>query len=458
MPDGTEFDVIIIGAGQASVPLAQALTKAGKQVTIAERSEHLGGSCVNFGCTPTKAVIASAKLAYQARKASEFGIKLGAVEVDYQAVIERAKAIRNESRESNAKSISEMNGVTRLHGHARLDGREGDAFRVRVSDIPVLANQVVLSTGTRSALPPIEGLEAVGVITAENWLELTELPKHLLIVGGSYIGLEMAQVYRRLGSEVTVIEAGETVAEREDPDVAEAMQALLEAEGILFRIGVRAKRVTQGDGTLVLILDDGSEVRGSHLMIASGRQPNTDELGLETVGVKTDDAGFIEVDKRLASSVQGIWVAGDIRGGPMFTHSAYDDFETLASQLLGEGSRTKKRLVPYAMFIDPQLGRVGLSEEQAKEAGKNFRVATYDMKKNGRAREMGAREGFIKLIVDADSSEILGAAVLAAEGAEPVHVYIALMNAGAPYTVLGEAIHIHPTLSEAVKSVVKSLS
>ena len=449
--------MIIIGAGQASVPLAQALTEAGRRVALAERSEHLGGSCVNFGCTPTKAVIASAKLAHEARRAGEFGLKLGAVEVDYAAVIERAKAIRDESRESNAESVAKMDGVTRLTGHAQLDGKDGKGFKVNVGDTAFRAKQVVLSTGTRSALPPIEGLEDVEVITAENWLELPELPEHLLIVGGSYIGLEMAQIYRRLGSKVTVVESGKTVAEREDPDVSEAMQALLEAEGIVFHLGQEAKRVTRAGGALVLELSDGSEARGTHLMMASGRQPNTDEIGLETVGVKTDDAGFIEVDERLGSSVPGIWVAGDIRGGPMFTHSAYDDFEVLTSQLLGDASGTTERLVPYAMFIDPQLGRVGLSEQQAKEAGKTFRVATYDMKKNGRARELGAREGFIKVVVDTDSSKILGAAVLAAEGAELVHIYIALMNAGAPYTVLDEAIHIHPTLSEAVKSVVKSL-
>ena len=235
------------------------------------------------------------------------------------------------------------------------------------------------------------------------------------------------------------------------------MQALLEAEGVAFHLSVRAEQVRrEGDG-LVLGLDDGSEVRGTHLMLASGRQPNTDDLGLETVGVETDDAGFVRVDERLAASVPGVWVAGDIRGGPMFTHTAHDDFEVLASQLLGDGSDTTERLVPYAMFIDPQLGRVGLSEAQAKEAGKAIKVATYEMKKNGRARELGERGGFIKVVIDAASDKLLGAAVLAAEGAELVHVYVALMNANAPYTVLDEGVHIHPTLSEAVKSAVKGL-
>ena len=453
----TVFDVVIIGAGQASVPLAQALTEAGKRVALAER-RHLGGSCVNFGCTPTKAVIASAKLAHQARRAAEYGVKVGQVEVDFPEVLARAKRILLESRESLQDGLDEMNGVQLFRGHARLEGNGGDTFNVRVDATLVRGRQVVLDTGTRTLFPPIEGLGDVEVIHAENWLEQTTLPKHLVIVGGSYIGLEMSQFYRRMGSEVTVVESGERIAEREDEDVSRAMQELLEAEGINFRLGTKAKRVArQGEG-VVLALEDGSEVRASHLFLASGRKPNTDELGLDTVGVEVDDKGVVQTDERLRSSVPGIWVAGDIRGGPMFTHTAYDDFEVLASQLLGDGAKTTERIVPYAMFIDPQLGRVGLSEREAREAGKDVKVATYEMRKNGRAREMGERNGFVKVVVDADTDQILGAAVLAAEGAELVHVYIALMNAGAPYTVLDQAVHIHPTLSEAVKSVVKGLA
>lgn len=453
----TVFDVVIIGAGQASVPLAQALTEAGKRVALAER-RHLGGSCVNFGCTPTKAVIASAKLAHQARRAAEYGVKVGQVEVDFPEVLARAKRILLESRESLQDGLDEMNGVQLFRGHARLEGNGGDTFNVRVDATLVRGRQVVLDTGTRTLFPPIEGLDEVEVIHAENWLEQTALPERLVIVGGSYIGLEMSQFYRRMGSEVTVVESGERIAEREDEDVSRAMQELLEAEGINFRLGTKAKRVArQGEG-VVLSLEDGREVRASHLFLASGRKPNTDELGLDTVGVEVDDRGVVKTDERLCSSVQGIWVAGDIRGGPMFTHTAYDDFEVLASQLLGDGAKTTERIVPYAMFIDPQLGRVGLSEREAREAGKDIKVATYEMKKNGRAREQGERAGFVKVVVDAGTNQILGAAVLAAEGAELVHVYIALMNAGAPYTVLDRAVHIHPTLSEAVKSVVKGLA
>lgn len=451
------FDVVIIGAGQASIPLAQALTAAGKRVALAER-RHLGGSCVNFGCTPTKAVIASAKLAHQARRAAEYGVKVGRVEVDFPEVLARAKRILLESRESLQSGLNEMDGVQLFREHARLAGRDGSTFKVRVGQSLIGAEQVVLNTGTRTLLPPIEGLDEVEIIHAENWLEQTMLPEHLVIVGGSYIGLEMSQFYRRMGSEVTVVESGDTIAEREDEDVSNVMQELLEVEGINFRLGARAKRVARSGEGIVLELEGGGEVRASHLFLASGRQPNTDELGLETVGVEVDDKGVIQTDDRLCSSVRGIWVAGDIRGGPMFTHTAYDDFEVLASQLVGDGSKTTERLAPYAMFTDPQLGRVGLSEREAREEGKAIKVATYEMKKSGRAREMGERNGFIKVVTDADTDQILGAAVLAAEGAELVHVYIALMNAEAPYTVLERAVHIHPTLSEAIKSVVKGLS
>lgn len=453
----TVFDVVIIGAGQASVPLAAALVEAGKRVALAER-RHLGGSCVNFGCTPTKAVIASAKLAHQARRATEYGVHVGRVEVDFPGVLERAKRVLLESRESLQGSVDELEGVELFRAHARLEGRDGDLFKVRVGEALIRAEGVVLNTGTRTLVPPIEGIDDIQAICAENWLEQTTLPEHLVIIGGSYIGLEMSQFYRRMGSAVTVVESGDRIAAREDEDVSRAMQEVLEAEGVTFRLGTRAKRVSRAGEGIVLELEDGAEVRASHLFLASGRKPNTDDLGLETVGVEVDDKGIVRVDERLRSSVPGVWVAGDIRGGPMFTHTAYDDFEVLASQLLGDGSKMSDRLVPYAMFIDPQLGRVGLSEREAREAGKAVEVAHYEMKKNGRARELGERSGLIKVVVDADTKQILGAAVLATEGAELVHVYIALMNAGAPYSVLNQAVHIHPTLSEAVKSVVKGLA
>lgn len=455
------IDVIIIGAGQASVPLAQALSRAGRQVALIER-EHLGGSCVNFGCTPTKSVISSAKVAHTARRAAEYGVQVGTVEVDFEGVLRRAEGILGSSRESLRSTLEELENVRLIEGRARLDGREDAGFRVRVGDEVLVAEQVVLNTGTRTAVPPIEGLEALlesgRVLTAETWLSQRTLPAHLAVIGGSYIGLELGQFYRRMGGEVTVLETGKRIASREDEDVSGAMQALLEAEGMAFRLGAQVGRVAaQGEG-LELHLAGGGTVAASHLLLAAGRRPNTDALNLGSVGLETDDRGFLEVDERLATKVDGLWVAGDLRGGPMFTHSAHDDYEILASQLLGDGADTTDRLVPYAMFIDPQLGRVGMSEREAREAGYNVRLATYEMKKNGRARALGEEDGFVKVVVDADTHKLLGAAVLAAEGAELVHVFVALMNADAPYTVLDKALHIHPTLSEATKSVVKGLA
>jgi len=324
----------------------------------------------------------------------------------------------------------------------------------------VTARQVVLNTGTRSMIPPIDGLGSVPFIHAGNWLEKAELPAHLAIIGGGYIGLEMAQFYRRMGSRVTVIEESGQVAGREDEDVASALQELLEVEGVQFRLNTRVQGIESRGGVVSLVLEQSKRpdrIDASHLFVATGRKPNTDDLGLETIGVKVSDRGIIETDKRLAAGVDGVWAAGDIRGGPMFTHTAWDDYRVLMSQMTGDGSRTTDRVVPYAVFTDPELGRVGLTESEARQAGRAVKVARFDMKENGKAREIGETKGFIKVIVDQQTNRILGAAVLAAEGAELVHIYVDLMNAGAPYSTLRDAVHIHPTLSEAIQSAVSSM-
>jgi pyruvate/2-oxoglutarate dehydrogenase complex dihydrolipoamide dehydrogenase (E3) component len=303
-------------------------------------------------------------------------------------------------------------------------------------------------------------LEKLNFICAENWLESTELPQHLAIIGGGYIGLEMSQFYRRMGSRVTVIEEGSQVAAHEDEDVARALQRQLESESIEFQLNATVKRIKTNEGNATLVLEGGnglSEIKASHVFVATGRTPNTDDLGLDTVGVKVSDVGTVEANERLATSVKGIWVAGDIRGGPMFTHTSWDDYRILLSQITGDGSRTTERVVPYAIFTDPQLGRVGMTESEAQKTGVEIKVSRYDMKSNGRAREFGETEGFIKVVVDARTDRILGAAVLATEGAELVHMYVDLMNADAPYTVIRDAIHIHPTLAEAVQSVLTSI-
>jgi len=323
----------------------------------------------------------------------------------------------------------------------------------------IAARQVVLDTGTRSAIPPIPGLSTINYIHAGNWLDLTTLPKHLAIIGAGAIGLEMAQFYRRMGSQVSVIEFGDQIAGHEDADVAQALLALLEAEGIKFRLktavaGIAANR----DGATLQLGEGGtSKLEASHVFVATGRKPNTDDLGLETVGVTTTKQGIVEVDERLATNMKGIWAAGDIRGGPQFTHTAWDDYRVLMSQLRGDGSHTTKRVVPYAIFTDPELGRAGMTEAEARRAGHSIKIGRFDMSDSGKAYEIGEDRGLIKVVVDSSSNLILGAAVLAVDGAELVHDYIDLMNAKAPYTVIRDAVYIHPTLAEAVQSAVSEI-
>ncbi|HZY65825.1 MAG TPA: mercuric reductase [Rubrobacteraceae bacterium] len=455
MANGSIYDILIIGGGQAGIPLAYKLAGEGKQVALAER-KHLGGSCVNFGCTPTKAAIASAKVAHQARRAAEYGIRIPEVEVDFPAVIERARGMAENSRSGIESGFADSENPVLLQGHAAFEGRDDEGFRVRVGDETVIAKEVVLNTGTRTAIPPVDGLDEIDYIDSGNWLEHTELPEHVAIVGGGYIGLEMAQFYRRMGSRVTVI-AGSSgrVASREDEEVSEAIQGILEEEGVEFLHNTRAEKVEKnGDGIkLTLGGDKPSEVEASHLFIATGRTPNTDDLGLENIGLETAK-GIVEADERLKTGVEGVWVAGDIRGGPMFTHTSYDDFRVLFSQMAGDGSHTTDRVVPYAIFTDPELGRAGMTEREARDAGYDVEVMRFEMKKDGKATEIGETKGFIKVVADAGSGRILGAAVLAAEGAELVHMYIDLMNTEAPLDVMRNAVHIHPTLAEAVQSAV----
>ena len=448
------FDVVIIGGGQAGIPLAFALAKAGKTVALAER-KFLGGSCVNFGCTPTKAAIASAKLAHQARRASEYGVHVGKVNVDFSGVLERAKRIALNSRHGHDKSLEHSENPKLLRGHARLEGRGDDLFRVRVGDQLVSAKQIVLNTGTRSFIPPISGVMDVDIIHAGNWLEMPVLPTHLAVIGGGYIGLEMAQFYRRMGSDVTVLHMGAQIADHEDEDVARAIQQLLEREGIRFEMGVNVKRTEARAGSVRVSFERGGTTHrldASHVFVATGRTMNTDDLGLETVGVKLSNRGVVEVGDHLETNVPGIYAAGDIRGGPQFTHTAWDDYRILENRIVGDGTKTTRRVLPYGLFTDPELGRVGLTEREANDRRLEVKVAKFELKRNGKALEIGEPEGFIKLVVDAKTDRILGASVLASEGAELVHTYVTLMNADAPFTVIRDAVFAHPTLQEAIQS------
>jgi len=445
---------VIIGGGQAGIPLAYALAGDGRSVALAE-SKCLGGSCVNYGCSPTKAAIASARVAHQARRAPEFGLEIPDVRVDFPGVLERAKGIVETKRSGLYKGFEGSGNPVLIEGHARFEEKTDDGFRLSVGERSVVARQVVINTGAKSSVPPIGGLENVEYISSENWLDHTELPEHLAVVGGGYIGLEMAQFYLRMGSRVTVVvgNSGQVLG-NEDDDVAEAMKNILEEEGIEFVFEARAEKVEKSGGGISLTLDTGRGINCSDILVATGRKPNTDGLGLENIGLETGDGGVIEVDERLATSVEGVWAAGDVRGGPMFTHTSYDDNIVLASQITGDGSRTTDRVVPYAVFTDPDLGRAGMTEKEAREAGYDIEVMTFDVKNDGKATEIGETKGLIKVVADKSNDRILGAAVLAHEGAELVHTYIALMNADAPYTVIRDAVHIHPTISESIQSVV----
>ncbi|HEU5248436.1 MAG TPA: FAD-dependent oxidoreductase, partial [Thermoanaerobaculia bacterium] len=420
----------------------------------------LGGSCVNFGCTPTKAVIASARVAHLARRGRSFGVRIGSVEPDLAAVFQRARGIVDQTRIGLREALMNEKNVDVIEGHARFEAREGKRFRLRVGERTLSAGRVVLDTGTRSRLPRVPGLEAVDYLTAENWLDRPELPRHLVVLGAGYTGLEMAQFYRRMGSTVTVVDGAEQIAQREDADVSAALRALLESEDIAFLLGSKVSSVRRDAAGLRLAIErkDGREtVVGSHLFVATGRLPNTDDLGLPNIGLAPRSDGTIETTKRLATKVRGVWASGDVRGGPMFTHTAWDDYRILLSQFAGDGSRTTDRIVPYAIYTDPQLGRVGMTEAESKEAGRKVRVGRFEMRQNGKAREISETEGFVKVVVDARGGRILGAAVLASEGAELVHLFVDVMNAGGRAGTIRDAIHVHPTLAEAVQSAVATL-
>ncbi|MGI8542371.1 MAG: mercuric reductase [Aridibacter sp.] len=457
----TQYDAIIIGGGQAGIPLAHALADAKQKVALIER-KHLGGSCVNFGCTPTKSVIHSARVAHLARRAAEFGLIIPKVEVDFPMVLERAKRISLDSRNSLREIMEKNKNPELIRGHARIVGKnKNDLFEIKIEGDVLQTKWIILNTGTRSLIPPIDGLDEIDFIDAGNWLEQTELPKHLAILGGGYIGLEMAQFYRRMGSKVTVIEECSQIADGEDLDVAEKLQEFLENEEIEFRLSTKVESIRQKKDKIEITFDSDKPAKMltvSHIFIATGRKPNTDDLGLESIGVKLDEHGIVETDKHLATNVKGVWAAGDIRGGFQFTHTAWDDHRIIKSHILGNGSHTTKRIVPYAMFTDPELGRVGMNEKEAKNSGKKIKINCYEMKKNGKARDIGEPHGFIKVILDAKTEKILGATVLAYQGAEMVQGYVDLMNADKPFTNLRDSIHIHPTLFEAVQSSVKAFS
>lgn len=449
------FDAVIVGAGQAGPPLAGRLTAAGQTVAVVER-KLVGGTCVNSGCIPTKTLVASAHTAQTARRSAEYGIGTGAVTVDMSKVKARKDGIVKTDREGVESWLEGMDGATLLRGHARFT----DPHTLDVDGRLISADRIFLNVGGRAVAPPIPGLDTVDYLTNVGVLELDSVPEHLVIIGGSYIGLEFAQMYRRFGAEVTVIERGRRLASREDDDVCAAIKDILEQDGITIHLGANDIRVfADGAGVAVNTRADGTTVKGSHLLVAVGRQPNTDDLGLDAAGVETDQHGYIIVDDQLRTTVEHIWAMGDCNGKGAFTHTSYNDFEIVAANLLdNEPRKVSDRIPTYALYIDPPLGRAGMTVAQVRESGRKALVGKRPMTRVGRAVEKGETQGFMSVVVDADTKEILGAAILGVGGDEVIHCILDTMAAGAPYTTLTHTVHIHPTVSELVPTMLEELT
>jgi pyruvate/2-oxoglutarate dehydrogenase complex dihydrolipoamide dehydrogenase (E3) component len=443
----SKYDAIVIGSGQAGNPLCQKLADHGWTVALIEK-EHLGGTCVNTGCTPTKTMVASAQVAHYARHASRWGVRTGDVSVDLAKVVARKTQLVSQTLGGLERKLQQRKNLHLYRGHARFL----DPHRFRVGDQVLEGERVFINTGTRVAVPPLDGLDAVPYLTNATIMELTEVPEHLVVLGGGYIGLEFGQMFRRFGSRVTVVHNGAQILAREDTDVAAELQKTLEAERLRFVLNARTTRVEQQNGQVALTVQTGSgfeTVTGSHLLVATGRRPNSDELGLENAGVKTNAHGFIAVNNRLETGVPGIWALGDVKGGPAFTHISYNDYQIVYANLIeGRSLTTDNRYVPYAVFTDPQLGRVGLTEKEARASGRRLKIGKIPMSWVARAIERDETAGLMKLVVDADTDRILGAAILGTEGGELVQLLGAVMLAEAPSTLLKGAVYIHPTLAE----------
>jgi pyruvate/2-oxoglutarate dehydrogenase complex dihydrolipoamide dehydrogenase (E3) component len=451
------YDAIIIGTGQAGPALAHRLAGAGKTVAIVER-KYFGGTCVNTGCIPTKTLVASAYAAHMARRASDFGVKIPCdITVDMKAVKARKDHVSGVSRTGVEQSLKGLKGCTVYEGHARLSGPHS----VKVGDQELEAPWIFINVGGRALAPPIPGLDKVGYLTNSSMMDVDFLPPHLIILGGSYIGLEFAQIYRRFGSEVSVIELAPRLIAREDEDVSTAVADILRSEGIKTYVNSTVADIARsGNDIAVEVVSEGttSRVTGSHLLLAIGRRPNTDDLGLETAGISVDERGFIKVDDQLRTDVPGVWALGDCNGRGAFTHTSYNDFEIVAGNILdGQQRRLSDRITAYALYTDPPLGRVGMTEAEVRQAGYAAMVGTIEMKRVGRAYEKGETLGFMKILVDKTSKRILGASLLGLSGDEIVHSILDLMYANAPYTVLQKAVHIHPTVSEYIPVMVGNL-
>ncbi len=452
-----KFDAIIIGTGQAGPSLSARLAGAGMKVAIIER-KLFGGTCVNTGCIPTKTMVASARAAYMARRAADFGVMIdGSVTVDMKKVKARKDDVAGRSNHEVPEWMKKISNLTVFKGHARFEGPR----KVSIGNEVLEAGKIFINVGGRAFVPPMPGLDQIDYLTNSGMMQIDYLPEHLVIIGGSYIGLEFAQMYRRFGSLVTVIEMGSRLIARDDEDVSEAVKDILQNEGIDIRLDAECIAVEKkGDGVQVkLDCEKGAKaVNGSHLLLAVGRTPNTDDLGLDKAAVDTDERGYVQVDDQLRTNVPGIWALGDCNGKGAFTHTSYNDYEIVAANLLDDDPRrVSDRILCYGLYIDPPLGRAGMTEAQVKQSGRKALIGKRAMKNIGRAIEKGETQGFMKILVDADSKEILGAAILGVGGDEAIHSILDVMYAKQPYTVIQRAMHIHPTVSELIPTMLAEL-
>lgn len=462
MAQVTTYDAIVIGGGQGGVPLSTALAKAGWKTALVER-EHVGGTCVNEGCTPTKTMVASARVAYLARRGADYGVNTGPISVDMKVVRQRKRDIVNSFRSGSEHRVQDAAGLDWLQAEARFIDKKTLEIHLNTGETKqISARNIFINTGDRPTTPDFQGIENVPYLNSTTIMELDEVPEHLLIIGGGYVGLEFGQMFRRFGSQVTIIQRGAHLLSREDDDVADEVAKILRADGITILLETtptRAEKLTDGHIQLMLRTPQGEQViSGSHLLCAAGRTPNTDRLNPAAAGIHLDKRGYIQADEQLATNVPGIYAVGDVKGGPAFTHISYDDFRILRTNLLEHGqASTKDRLVPYTVFIDPQLGRVGLSETEARKQGYTIQVAKLPMNYVARALEIDETRGFMKAIVDTNTQQILGCAILGIEGGEIMAVIQVAMMGKLPYTALKEGVFAHPTLAESLNNLFMTL-
>ena len=453
----TQFDAIIIGTGQAGPAMAARMTQEGLKAAIIER-KLFGGTCVNTGCIPTKALVASARAAHMARRGGDFGIAIeGDIKADMKRVKARKDGIVRQSNQGVTNWMKNMDGLSVFEGHGRLES----ANTVRVNGELLQADRIILNVGGRAAVPDMPGIGEIDVLTNASMMAVDFLPQHLIVIGGSYIGLEFAQMYRRFGSRVTVVQRGERLVGREDADVSEAIREILENEGIEVRLGAECVGFEKRGADVVVSASCApgrQEIVGSHVLLAVGRLPNTHDLGLEAAGVETDARGFIAVDDQLTTNVPGIWAIGDANGRGAFTHSSYNDYEILAANMFDrDPRRISDRITTYGLFIDPPLGRIGMTETEVRGSGRKALIGKMGMARVGRAKERGETQGFMKVLIDAASKKILGAVILGIGGDEVIHSLLDVMYTGAPYTVIQRAMHIHPTVSELIPTMLGNL-